>query len=205
MITASHNPENDNGLKLVDPSGEMLESSWEKIATDLVNIDDKDLVPALRKIINDLEIDNTLPATIILGRDTRISSPRLSEIASEGINTCQATLKDFGIVTTPQLHYLVASVNTNGRYGDPTLFGYYQKLSMAFKNIRGNRIDNGNYSAKLQLDAANGVGALAIKQFQEHLKGFLDIDVYNDGNGQLNHKVSYSEYLSLLYKCINNF
>jgi phosphomannomutase len=26
MVTASHNPEHDNGLKIVDPSGEMLVS-----------------------------------------------------------------------------------------------------------------------------------------------------------------------------------
>lgn len=191
MITASHNPGHDNGLKLVDPSGEMLESSWEKIATDLVNIDDGELVPKLRKIIKELEIDENLPATIILGRDTRISSPRLANCAIEGINACRATLRDFGIVTTPQLHYLVASINTNGSYGEPSLSGYYQKLTAAFKNIRGNCSDNGNYLAKIQLDAANGVGALAIKQFQENLKGFLDIDIYNDGNGELNHKVCF--------------
>jgi len=38
MITASHNDEPDNGVKLVDPHGEMLEASWEAIATKLANV-----------------------------------------------------------------------------------------------------------------------------------------------------------------------
>lgn len=38
MITASHNPEPDNGVKLVDPHGEMLEQSWESLATRLANV-----------------------------------------------------------------------------------------------------------------------------------------------------------------------
>lgn len=38
MITASHNPERDNGIKLVDPHGEMLEQSWEAWATKFANV-----------------------------------------------------------------------------------------------------------------------------------------------------------------------
>lgn len=37
MITASHNPEEDNGVKLIDPEGEMLHESWEPYATWLAN------------------------------------------------------------------------------------------------------------------------------------------------------------------------
>jgi len=39
MITASHNPEGDNGVKLVDPAGEMLENEWEIIATEIANVE----------------------------------------------------------------------------------------------------------------------------------------------------------------------
>jgi len=38
MITASHNPEEDNGVKLVDPKGEMLEPAWEVLATEIANL-----------------------------------------------------------------------------------------------------------------------------------------------------------------------
>lgn len=37
MITASHNPSDDNGIKLIDPYGDMLEEKWEYYATELVN------------------------------------------------------------------------------------------------------------------------------------------------------------------------
>ena len=39
MVTASHNPEHDNGLKLVEASGEMLEPAWEAHATQLAQAD----------------------------------------------------------------------------------------------------------------------------------------------------------------------
>lgn len=38
MITASHNPVGDNGLKLVDPMGEMLAATWEKHASVIANV-----------------------------------------------------------------------------------------------------------------------------------------------------------------------
>lgn len=42
---------------------------------------------------------------------------------------------DYGLVTTPQLHYMVYSRNTCGGYGIPTVEGYYQKLSKAFVEL----------------------------------------------------------------------
>ena len=37
MITASHNPKQDNGLKIVEADGSMLHHEWEKKAETLVN------------------------------------------------------------------------------------------------------------------------------------------------------------------------
>ncbi|XP_033324475.1 phosphoglucomutase 3-like protein nst [Megalopta genalis] len=186
MITASHNIGSDNGVKLVDPAGEMLEASWELIATNLANVEDSKLVSNVEQIIREQNINMSATATVIVGRDTRESGPVLFNAAIAGIQALNGTIKDFGVITTPQLHYLVVCTNNN-KYGNATLHGYYEKISKSFKHIRQDKMNNGHYVAELSLDAANGVGAMAGKKFQEYLGTSLIINLYNDGNGELNH------------------
>lgn len=53
----------------------------------------------------------------------------------DGVISMQGNFKDYGITTTPQLHYLTRCINTIGEispYGIPTLDGYDDKLSKAF-------------------------------------------------------------------------
>jgi len=40
MVTASHNAKQDNGLKIFQKDGEMLEQTWEKLSEGLVNTSD---------------------------------------------------------------------------------------------------------------------------------------------------------------------
>ncbi len=37
MITASHNPHEDNGVKIIEPDGSMLIQRWESLAEHIVN------------------------------------------------------------------------------------------------------------------------------------------------------------------------
>lgn len=37
MITASHNPKDDNGVKIIEHNGDILPMSWEPISEDIVN------------------------------------------------------------------------------------------------------------------------------------------------------------------------
>jgi phosphoacetylglucosamine mutase len=50
MVTASHNPERDNGIKLVDPDGGMLDQSWEGHATLLANAADDAVAATLESL-----------------------------------------------------------------------------------------------------------------------------------------------------------
>lgn len=71
MITASHNPARDNGVKLIDPDGGMLELDWETIATKIVNSETHQIQDVVNDIIISNDIDITYEGTVILGWDTR--------------------------------------------------------------------------------------------------------------------------------------
>lgn len=185
MITASHNPECDNGVKLVDPAGEMLEQNWESIATKLANVDDKSLENEIASIIEKYKIDLTIKAPVYVGMDTRYHSPVLAKSVINGIVTLQGTPTDFGIVTTPMLHFFVVCANTNRTYGQPNEDGYYRKLVNSFKNLRGEAFENGSYENKLLFDGANGVGALKMLSLARKLDPCLRIEVLNK-NGKIN-------------------
>ena len=160
MITASHNPAADNGVKIVDPMGEMLEQDWEAFATRLVNA----------------------PGRVVYGRDTRPSGHGLVVALAAALDATGIEHTDYKILTTPQLHYLTRCVNTEGTpksYGQTSEAGYYQKFSDAFvRALRGRKVQG-----QLQVDCANGVGG---PKFSEMLKvipkdvtGF-DVKVVND-------------------------
>ncbi|VVC98671.1 unnamed protein product [Leptidea sinapis] len=97
MITASHNLEPDNGVKLIDPDGEMLEQSWEEIATRLANVSDNDLESTTGEIIKEVNADMSLKASVFIGMDTRYTSPRLAAAAVHGVIALKGTPKEFGI------------------------------------------------------------------------------------------------------------
>lgn len=154
MITASHNPAADNGVKLVDPKGEMLEASWEAHAATLANAPTpQDLVAVLVHLVDMLKIDLNVKASVIYGRDTRPSGDGLVTALVDGMLAMGLTQEeignggeervgtaDKGIVTTPVLHYLVRCLNTVGKggieeYGVPTTQGYYEKMAAAFRKL----------------------------------------------------------------------
>jgi phosphoacetylglucosamine mutase len=110
MVTASHNPEADNGIKLIDCDGGMLAQSWERHATAVANAPDDGLGAALVSVAEEEGLIGSVSATagrVLIGRDTRLHSPRLSSVASEGARLFGGLAEEAGLVTTPQLHHLV--------------------------------------------------------------------------------------------------
>ncbi|KAI8915725.1 hypothetical protein EDD86DRAFT_196703 [Gorgonomyces haynaldii] len=160
MVTASHNPEQDNGVKLVEPMGDMLKSEWEQYAIQLANSSQDKLLETIQEIIRLQNIDWSKPVHVIIGRDTRPSGPALVQSLKDGVESCGGVLQDIGVVTTPQLHYVTRCINTKSAYGEPTNEGYYRKLSAAFKKIVGGK----PVQTPLVVDCANGVGAIALKE-----------------------------------------
>eukprot|EP00096_Caligus_rogercresseyi_P005952 TRINITY_DN2204_c0_g1_i1.p1 TRINITY_DN2204_c0_g1~~TRINITY_DN2204_c0_g1_i1.p1 ORF type:complete len:535 (+),score=91.95 TRINITY_DN2204_c0_g1_i1:2164-3768(+) len=190
MITASHNLEEDNGVKLVDPDGAMLEQSWEGLATRLANASDDELKEVLDSIIKEQGIETSVKGSVFVGYDTRASSVPLSEAVVDGIQCDElSSLRNFGVLTTPQLHFFVVCKNTSGAYGDPSEEGYFKKLSTAFVALDKESPSKSNYTRSILIDGANGVGAHKVKLLSNSIPSSnLKMGLYNDGSsgGQLN-------------------
>ena len=68
-------------------------------------------------------------------KSTTIAIPIIIESYHHSLILHCYFLPSAGILTTPQLHYMVRCINTGGAYGDPTEDGYYHKLSSAFHSM----------------------------------------------------------------------
>ncbi|QRV91351.1 phosphoglucomutase/phosphomannomutase, alpha/beta/alpha domain protein [Ceratobasidium sp. AG-Ba] len=176
MVTASHNPEHDNGVKLIDPRGEMLEAAWEGYATALANAPStEEFIEGCDHLVNSLKIDLTKPSHVLYARDTRPSGPALIKALEDGLSAVGAVGRNEGIQTTPVVHYLVRCINTKGtpeEYGEDTEEGYYKKLANAFRKLMTNK----QSPSPLVVDCANDI-----------LK-FIPVNTAIDTEGALNNQ-----------------
>ncbi len=146
------------------------------------SIRDASLSSVLEEIVSSQKIPMDASALVFVGRDTRKSSPPLAKAVLDGVNAiAKAKATDYGVVSTPMLHYFVVCHNTNGEYGAPSEEGYYKKLAEAFQKFRGDASSNGNYSPEIFIDGANGVGADKMTALTSYLGDSLKTTVVNDG------------------------
>lgn len=94
VVTASHNPVRDNGVKLVDPFGEMLQPSWERHASELANAEE--VVEILRGVVTEHSIDWNIPAKVFIARDTRPSGVQFVKALVDGIEALGGSCHDYG-------------------------------------------------------------------------------------------------------------
>jgi len=179
MITASHNPEHDNGVKLVEPEGEMLVPLWEEYATRLARAETDSLIIELNAIL-ETECISPCASCVFIGYDTRSSSTTLALAARKGAESVGSSVLDLGLRTTPQLHFAVLAANSGK---DTQEAAYFETLVCGFKALAL----SSDQAGKLVVDCANGVGAPKLSMLNDHLSGTgLQIEVRNTGGGELN-------------------
>ena len=120
---------------------------------------------------------------MVFARDTRASGPYLVKALKAALDALKVEYTDYGILTTPQLHYVVRCINTQNTqysFGEPTEQGYYEKMAKAFKTVMHGRSIQGH----VVVDCANGVGGPKLKELLKYLptrkEGGIDVKVVND-------------------------
>lgn len=201
MITASHNPIEDNGLKMIDSDGGMLVQTWEKHATELAAAHTaSDIVSCLEKIARAEGVAWPLAssssfAKVMVGRDTRPSSERLTNEVKKGAGILSSppfhvACKDMGLLTTPQLHHLIRMTNLSESGADPqasqwaSIEGYHRLMTTAYREILCGAEAKQAERGPLYLDCAHGIGGPQARLLQKAFSeaGLLSIDVRNAGD-----------------------
>lgn len=205
MLTASHNHIDDNGVKLVDPTGSMLPAHLEPLAEEIAATSLPHLRTVISKIISTIGKGSAplsvTSATLVIGRDTRPSGPALVEAVKAGAAFLQEELVpavniiDLDLVTTPELHLATAHIDQGKTFNDD----YYLREMLtaydeAINGIAGDsRLSPGpdeGVTQTLIIDCAHGVGADKIVtlagMLKDHGQTLRLMPINTSDNGVLN-------------------
>ncbi|VAX16386.1 Phosphoglucomutase @ Phosphomannomutase [hydrothermal vent metagenome] len=111
---------------------------------DIRGVVEKDLTPDVVKALGcafGTVIKRNRGHKVSIGRDARISSPKLFELLAEGIISTGIDVIDIGLVPTPSLYFSLYHLNTDGgvmitgSHNPPEFNGF--KLNLGFDSIHG--------------------------------------------------------------------
>ena len=171
MVTASHNPESDNGVKIVDADGGMMVQSWESYAEELVNNKDTDeIISIIKRIARSEGVIDGTPCCVVVGRDTRPHSAELAECIIAGAKSFGSIVYDMGLVTTPQLHFIVQKANEASSSfpilnldRDVAIANYHHTLGSAYISLlESSPLGHCAQSESIVVDGSFGIGAVSV-------------------------------------------
>lgn len=117
---------------------------------------------------------------VYIGRDTRTSSRALVDVVKVGLEVLKVPYTDFGIVSLPQMYYLVANSSsgaTPDSYINTMVEPYLEFMNSITKRDKA-------YMQRVTVDCANGVGAILMEQIVPLVKDHLVIDLINTAVGE---------------------
>ena len=206
MCTASHNADEDNGIKIADVDGGMLRSEWEGVAGKLANMERaEDVIELLVQLeSNNVRERYPVKSVVHVGFDGRVHSPLLANLAATGASCCYAQVVNHGLVTTPILHHCVYQYNnhladllsiTSNEYKMDVRRGfigtYLDVICRSYVELISTCSHVGHHP-QLYVDCACGIGAPFVKEINARLRDFRSIgavelfSVNRIGDGTLN-------------------
>lgn len=163
MVTASHNGPEDNGVKMVEPDGSMLDPSWETLADNAINAKSTN---ELRLILEGIPLSASASPVgrVFIAYDTRASSERLVQCVIRGCDSVNTHIENYGLLSTPVLHHIVRQCNGFGHnITMASVEGYSRMLKEGIIESLGTDSAVGN-RGPLVIDVAGGVGSQVLSR-----------------------------------------
>lgn len=186
MITASHNHYEDNGVKIMDQHGNMVQEDVERYLENFVNnfyMEHPNKQPPFTPSI-DIDEENVKylknnNINIIIGYDSRESSPKIANLIEKGIlrSNIKFPLQIVPYVTTPELHYM------------------FSKQTLPYNDYLQRCMEKIHFSCVL--DCANGIGSKKMLELEKNLVQLINTSWTEPK--KLNHECS-SDFVCSQYK-----
>mmetsp|Transcript_14772 Transcript_14772/g.40830 ORF Transcript_14772/g.40830 Transcript_14772/m.40830 type:complete len:639 (+) Transcript_14772:67-1983(+) len=188
MITASHNDESYNGVKIADPDGGMMAGDAEASLVNMANLESVDelwqriveernsATSATTTTTTTTSTTTTIIPTLYLGRDTRSHSVTFGTAMIQLAQALGARCFDLGVVTTPCLHHSVLHANfirhlpTTLIPCRPHVEGYLELLAHSYVALLQTNANSTTTSKTLVVDCACGVGYPALQQLTRKIE-----------------------------------